>query len=486
MQIGFIGLLPHKSARHLTRILLVAPIKEKYGGLLEAPPLGLGYLATALRKQRYDVSILDCLKENFTSNDFKRFIMRNDFDVIGFNVFSATIEQVKKSLEIIKEVKPNTITIVGGPHPSAAPERTLQFMEKADFAFRGEGEIGFPLFVGHLEKGRADLFKDVPGLVWRENGEIISNNPIIHPNLDDFDFPSWDLIRPNEYGQPGSVVPKGWTSIITSRGCPFQCTFCSTSVITGQKIRFRSIDKIIEEIKYLYKTYNISRFTILDENFTLVQSRVEEFCQKIMDEGVGFKFMLPNGVRLQTLNEQVLGLMKNAGFSRRMAVGIESGSDRILEMIKKNLTTSEVTKKIDLMNKTGFKPIGYFILGFPTETKEEMQQTIDFAMHLKLYRAAFTCLIPFPGTEIYNTLQSNHEIPYDFDFTNLTTDSVNYAPTGITIEDLMKIRKRAVLRFHLRPRVILDFMQDYSSFKFAFTKFMKLLFRSAPTAKVAR
>jgi len=455
----------------------VSPIKETHGGLGEAPPLGLGYLATALRKEGQDVAILDCVKERFTFEMFKNYISRNNFELIGITVYSAALKQVKRSLEIIKKVKPETITIVGGPHPSAAPKHTLSFLKEADFAFRGEGEIGFPLFVKYLENGQKSRFKDVPGLVWREGEGIVCNEPIFHQNIDDFDFPAWDLIRPDEYGQPGSIVPKGWAYIITSRGCPYQCTFCSAHIIAGRKMRYRSIDNVIQEIKDLYSRHGIRKFSILDENFTLNRRRAEEFCERILDEDVKFEFMLPNGVRLDTLTEGLLNLMKRAGFLKRIAVGIESGSERILRMIRKNLTKEGVKEKIELMNRMGFQPIGYFILGFPTETREEMQETIDFAMSLKLYRAAFTPLIPLPGTEIFDTLVRSKELSADFDFSKLSTDKVNYAPKGISEEELDIIRRKAVLRFHLRPRVILNFMQDYSSFMFATKKFVNLFIK---------
>lgn len=455
----------------------MCPIKETHGGLGEAPPLGLGYLATALRREGQDVTILDCVKERYTFEMFKNYVSRNNFELIGITVYSAALKQVKRSLEIIKKVKPETITIVGGPHPSAAPEHALSFLKEADFAFRGEGEIGFSVFVKYLENGQKDKFKDVPGLVWREGEKIVYNEPIFHQNIDQFDFPAWDLIRPDEYGQPGSIVPKEWASIITSRGCPYHCTFCSAHIIAGRKMRYRSVDNVIQEIRDLYSKYKIKKFSILDENFTLNRHRAEEFCQRILKENVKFEFMLPNGVRLDTLTEGLLNLMKRAGFLKRIAVGIESGSERILRMIKKNLTKEKVREKIELMNRMGFQPIGYFILGFPTETSEEMQETIDFAMSLKLYRAAFTPLIPLPGTEIYDTLVKNDELTTDFDFSNLSTDKVNYAPRGISGEELDKIRKRAVLRFHLRPRVILNFMQDYSSFTFAAKKFANLFLK---------
>jgi len=233
----------------------------------------------------------------------------------------------------------------------------------------------------------------------------------------------------------------------------------------------------MQEIKTLHSQYNINKFTILDENFTLKASRVREFCQKVLEEDINFKFMPTNGVRLDTLNEDLLKLMKQAGFVKRMAVGIESGSNRVLKIIKKGITTELVREKIELMNRLGFKPIGFFILGFPTETRKEMQQTIDFAVSLKLCRAAFTCLLPLPGTEIYDTLLARNELPDNFHFENLTTDKVTYAPKGVTREELDKIRKRTVLKFHMRPKVIWDFLQDYSSFMFAAKKFMNLFIR---------
>ena len=461
------------------KILLVAPIKERFGGLEEAPPLGLGYLATALRRNGYTVAILDCVKKKITFEMFERYISQNDFDLVGITVYSSALKQVKRTLEIIKKTKPTMITIVGGPHPSAAPNHTLEYLKEADFAFRGEGEISFPLFVEYLQNHQTNRFKEIPGLVWREGNKVVSNEPVIHPNIDDFDFPAWDLINPKDYGQPGSVVPKGWASIITTRGCPFYCTFCSTHTIMGHRIRYRSLDRVIREIKFLYSKYRIKNFTMLDENFTLNKQRVTDFCQKILNEKVKFKFMLPNGVRLDTLDEDLLKLMKQAGFMKRMAVGIESGSERILKMIKKQLTKELIREKIELMNKVGFQPIGFFILGFPTETREEMQETINFAMSLKLYRAAFTCLIPLPGTEIFNALVASNELAPDFDFSNLTTDTVNYAPKGMSREELDKIRKKAIFKFHMRPRVIFSFLQDRSSFAFAAKKFWNLFVKSS-------
>lgn len=457
------------------KVLLVSPVKDV--PLAMAPPMGLGYIATALRRKGHDVNILDCSREKMDFDDFERYIVSSNYDVIGFTVFSDALVNVKKSIELIKKVKPVTLTIIGGPHPSAAPEHSLQYLNECDYGFRGEAELTLPIFLKCIKKHDEKEIKKIPGLIWRKDGEVESNEPSIHLEIDNFDPVAWDLIEPQKYNQPGSLAPKGWTTIITSRGCPFSCTFCSVHVITGQRMRYRSIDKVIQEIKYIDLNYKIKKFTIMDENFTLNKARVEEFCHKIIDNGVKYQFQLTNGVRLDTLTKDLLILMKQAGFSKRMAVGIESGSDRILKMIKKSLSKEKVKEKITLMNEAGFKPIGYFILGFPTETKNEMRETIDFAITLKLYRAAFTCFLPLPGTAIFYDLVQNGGLPSDFDFTFLTTDSVPYSPKGISRQELLDIRKEAILKFHLRPRIIWDFLQDYSSFRFATSKLVNIFLR---------
>ncbi|MDD5156313.1 MAG: radical SAM protein [Candidatus Omnitrophica bacterium] len=454
------------------KILLIAPPKDNYMGVAQYPPIGLGYLATAARKGGHQVEILDCVKEKINLGAFASSLGAKDFDVAGFTVWSLALREVKESVAIIKRIKPKATVILGGPHPSALPGKTLEFFPQADFAFRGEGEGGFPLFLSALERG-GDL-RGVPGLVWRRGSGIIANDPSMADDLDTLGFPSWDLIKPREYFMPGSLIGKDTSVLTCTRGCPYSCTFCSAWITAGKKIRKRSIQNICQELDYLDKNYGIKIFDIPDENFTFDRNFVKEFCAAVIPYKKRFEFFLPNGIRLDSLDEEILFLMRKAGFRREVAVGIESGSERVLKLMKKNLSLAMVREKVKLLRKAGFRPIGYFILGFPGETREDMEKTVALAIELKLSAAAFTPFAPMPGTEATCALIERGELPADFDFTSVTTDRVAYAPSGMTRDELDVIRKRALLRFNLRWRPLLYYFGNYNSFKFAWAKFVNL------------
>lgn len=459
------------------KILLLAPYKKSYYGLAEFPPLGLGYLANSLRKNKHEVEVLDCLKENLNCQGYKRYISKTKPDVVGINSWSNSINEVKEVLAITKYFNNRIVTIVGGPHPSAVPEEAMGFFNYADFGFKGEAEIGLPMLMDKLYNNDGIDIAQIPGLIWKKNGVWNINKQIFYENLDDFGYPAWDLIKPEEYSQPGSITAGRTAPIITTRGCPYQCTFCSPHLIAGRRLRCRSTDNIIEEIKLLQEKHGIKKIAIMDENFTLNKDHVISLCEKIIKERLNIKFSLPNGVRLDNLNKELLVLMRKAGFISSIAVGIESGSDRILKMIKKHLSKEVIREKIILMQRCKFRPIGYFILGFPTETKEEMYETLRFAKELKLYRAAFAPLLLLPGTEIYQEIKAKGKLPEDYDFSLLFTDKITYVPEGLTLQDFERIRKDILLKFNLQPRVLWDYIRDFNSFIFAFIKFKGIFLR---------
>ncbi|MFH0913379.1 MAG: radical SAM protein [Candidatus Omnitrophota bacterium] len=455
------------------RVLLIAPIKDNYWGIAQYPPVGLGYLATALRKSGHSVEILDCVKEKMSFTGLENFIKKNRFDIIGITVWSLSLKEVKRSLRIIKENSPGTVTVIGGPHPSALPEGSLKFFKDADFGFIAEAEIGFSRFVNLLSEGRDD-FRDIPGLIWRNGKEIISNAPRWADNLDELEFPSWDLINPRDYFMPGALVSKNTAVLTCTRGCPYQCTFCSAWITAGRKIRQRSIKHILSEIEYLSNNFGIKIFDIPDENFTFDKKYVLDFCQAVLPYKGKFEFFLPNGIRLDSLDKELLATMRRAGFRREVAVGIESGSERMLRLMKKNLSLDMVKEKINLLNAAGFRPIGYFIVGFPEETKEDLKKTLRLALELKLYAAAFTPFAPMPATEATKYIIAKGELPTDFDYTSITTDRIAYAPQGLTKEELDAFRKYAVLRFNLRPRPLFYYLSNYNSLRFALAKVLNL------------
>lgn len=459
------------------KVLLVAPYKNSFLGSGLFPPIGLGYLAASLRKSDHEVSILDCIKNGINRKGYADYVKQNMPDMVGVNSWSSSINEVKEILDTTKSLNSMITTVVGGPHPSAVPLEAVSFFTSVDYGFKGEAEIGLPKLADLLTKKYYIEKENIPGLLWKDGEHWKENKQVCWEALDDFDYLAWDLIGPEEYIKAGTIVSGKTAPIITTRGCPYLCTFCSPHIISGRKVRYRSTYHIIQELKTLKSQHGITRIAIMDENFTFNRRHAVDLCRGIISENIALKFFLPNGIRLDTLDEEILVLMKNAGFLPSVAVGIESGSERVLKMIKKNLRKEIIREKILLMRKLGFRPIGYFILGFPSETKAEMYETLSFAKELKLYRAAFSPLMLLPGTEIYNSLKNGDGLPKGFEFSQLVTDNITYAPQGMSLREVSAIRKDIVLKFNLQPRVIHDYMRDFNSFSFALNKVISLFFR---------
>lgn len=434
------------------KILLVRPISDTY---IITPPIGLGYLATALRKAGYDPEILDCTRVKLGFKDFEDAVRKKKPDVVGFQVWSCDAENVKKCLRIVKSVDPKIVTIIGGAHPSGVREESLDFFKDADYGFKGEGEIGLPKLINRLSGDKKISLEEIPGLIWRNGLAVRTNPPIFVDDLDGLGFPAWDLIDPNTYPKAphqGFAMAFPSAPIFTTRGCPFSCTFCATHTITGKKLRYRSINNVIEEIKTLRYKYNVKEIHIEDDNFTMNKNFVKEFCQKLLSEKLDIFWYCSSGVRLDSLDEEILLLMKRAK-CYTLTIAIESGNQRVLDLMKKDLTLVEIRKRVLSMNKAGFQPTGLFIIGFPGETKDEMRQTLDFAMSLNLKRAQFAIFHPLPGSRIFDELKSRGELK-TVDWEKLKPSEAAYAGEELRPGDLKRFQRMAFLKFHLRPRIL--------------------------------
>jgi len=383
-------------------------------------------------------------------------------------MFSSDFQNVKECSRLIKEFNKKIVIIIGGPHPSSTPVEALTYLKDVDYGFKGEAEIGLSTLLKNLSSKN---LKNVPGLIYRKGKKIECNRQMLLEDLDSLGFPSWDLINPLWYQkglQTLFVKNLPVAPIMTTRGCPYQCTYCSAREINGIKIRYRSASKIVDEIELLQKQYGIKEIWIEDDNFTFNKNFVKEFCNELIKRNVKISWSCPNGVRLNTLDRELLDLMKKTGCYILM-VGIEFGSQRILDKVKKSLRVEEIREKVKLINESGIDAHGFFIMGFPTEAKEDIMKTIKLALELDLVGANFAFFHPLPGTEIFRELVKNKEVNEE-NYEGLRGDKATYAdilytPKGLSYDELKKYHHYAVTRFYLRPKIILKYLREIKSLR---------------------
>jgi anaerobic magnesium-protoporphyrin IX monomethyl ester cyclase len=444
------------------RILLIRPPASTFN---VSPPIGLGYLATALRRDGHVAGILDCTKEEMTLEGFRAYLKSSPpWDIYGFQTYSCEVGLVRQCLQAVRDEVPAAVRIIGGAHPSGALH-CLDELSNADFAFLGEAETSLPLFCAALGGSASPKWESVPGLVWRENGRLRSSARYAEPQLDKLSFPAWDLIDPRTY----PAAPHGGFArrfpvapLIISRGCPYSCTFCGTKNVTGMKMRYRSPENVIEEIRLLERQYGVREIHVEDDNFSAVRREVKKFCETMVRENVTIPWYCTSGLRLDLIDEEIAGLMHKAG-CYTATIAIESASQRTLNHMKKNLNLAKVPEHIRILRNAGFTLNALFILGYPTETRADVEETIRYAMKLDVQRAQFSNFLPIPGTEAYEYVKQRGEID-NLDFDQLHTADIPYSPPGMTRRELKWLQRKAFLRFHLRPHVLWNTFRDVQSF----------------------
>lgn len=442
------------------RILFITPYNRSY---VIMPSLGLGYLASIAREEGHDVEILNCMKEKMKPEDLAKFLGNKRYDLIGFQVFSYDLYFVKKYLQIIKELSPDTITVAGGAHPSGDPEGTLDYLSELDYAFKGEAEIGFREFLKNI--GNKKSLFTTPGLIYRTDKRIIVNPMKVVEDLDSLPMPAWDIIKPETYPEaPHGAFTRNFPTapIIITRGCPFTCTFCAGKSITGFKMRARSIDNVMEELRYLKKR-GIKEFHIEDENFTARKDLVMEFCDRLLKENIGMSWSLPAGVRIDTLEREMLVMMEKAG-CYSMALGIEFGTQRMMDITKKRLKIETIREKLELFRGLNIKKTGFFLFAVPGETIEEMKETIRFALSLPIERAQFNNFMPLPGSELWESLKKQGRLD-NIDWSKFFVHDVAWTDEGIKASDIKRLQRLAYIRFYMRPKILINILGEIKSFR---------------------
>jgi radical SAM superfamily enzyme YgiQ (UPF0313 family) len=282
-------------------------------------------------------------------------------------------------------------------------------------------------------------------------------------------MPAWDLIHPETYpeSQHGAFFKKfPIAPIMLTRGCPYSCTFCAGGVVSGKRLRKRSINHVLKEMLLLYKDFGIREFHVVDDNFTLDIPYAKGFLRELKKLNLDISWAVPNGVRMDTLDEEILQLMKDTGLYL-ISLGIESGSDKILRLMKKGITTSRIRRSVNTIRASGIDIAGFFILGFPGETEESIKETIRFSLELQLVRANFFTYLPFPGSESYRELEAKGELK-GVDWNHFYFMNAAYVPEGLTRKKLKTLQRLAFAKFYLRPRIIYYHIKSIKSFRHLF------------------
>ena len=438
------------------KIILVRPFNKF--AFSYVPALGLGYLSSMLKvKGNHEVLLYDAARDRISSIGlFKTYLSEHDPHVVGIQLCSTDLLTAREYLRLAKRYNPEIITVLGGPHPSACPDETMNYFgtELLDFIIAGEGELGFLALVNSLEQGGRS-WEAIPGLAWRdEYGAISKNANAVVEDLDTIPYPDWELLDPAK----NPYVPLGGFSknfpmapILVSRGCPLQCTFCAAKSIYGKGFRFRDIDQVIGEVKYLQERFGVKEIMILDDNIAYRKDLFLELCEKIRPLNIDWNCL--NGIRLDFVDEELVKAMKEAR-CYAVSVGIESGSQKILNDMNKKLTIEFVSERINMLAKYKIRITGLFIIGYPTETREDILKTIRFAKRLKIDRAAFVNFLPLPGSAIFDELKKEGRLR-DLDLGNLSYYKVtrSFSPY-LSTEELDALLKMAIRSFYLRPSII--------------------------------
>ena len=397
-------------------------------------PMGLGYIANVLLKNGYEVEIFDVLAEGYNheeiiekgkyrytglpKNGVKKRIKTFSPDIVGITApFTSQAKAVHEMAKLVKHINPKIKVVVGGSYPTTYSDVILDD-KNIDFIVRGEGELTLLELVKKIES-KAKSFRTIKGLVFRKGKKITTNKPRC-PLMDLDNYPvAWELFPMTRYFEAAynikssrstSTFGKRWATLFTSRGCPFSCAFCAGRLVMGQIWRPRSVKNVINEMELLIEKYKIQHFDIEDDNFTFNKQRAKEICRAIIKKGWKIKWSTPNGIRADTVDEELIRKMKQAGCVRTI-VAPESRNQWVVDnLMNKKINLNHVKKVVRWCRKYKLLVDAFFLIGMPGEKGEQVKDTIEYARELRklgVNDCGFSVLVPHRGTEAYKIAVKN-------------------------------------------------------------------------------
>ncbi len=420
--------------RKVRKVLLISPPSTRLlGEDAPRPPLGLCYLGAVLEREGYQVIIyngnfvkkgagiplseraarkasrqgayLQALQDGQHPvwKEVESVVVRQAPDLVGVSVLTVAYGSALNVSRIVKSLDPQIPVVWGGPHPTVLPEECLRNPE-VDIVVRGEGEETFLDLVAYLDK-----LEQVPGITFKKNGHLVANlaRPFI-TDLDTIPFPAKHLVLGME-----DIPPEALGHILATRGCPYQCIFCDSHIVWSRRVRYRSVENILEEFQYLKKTFGVPLLSFEDDSFTLNQKLVYRFCDVIISQKLNYQWRCMT--RVDLITEELVQKMKQAG-CEGVYLGLESGNEESLRRINKGITREQMKRAAQILHRAGVRFDAFLMMGFPWETREAIDDTLSLIKELDPFTASLSVATPHPGTELFRMCQEEGIIPEKIDW----------------------------------------------------------------------
>ena len=417
------------------------------------PPLGILFIAAyLLENTSHEVSVIDCQVEGLDYSQLSVKLNSINFDIVGITAMTFTIIDVLETIKTVRKIKPTAQIVLGGPHVNLYPDESIS-LDGVDFLVLGEGEKVFSDLLCSLENGNS--LEELNGVVFKKQLKIVNNGPSdIIEDLDSIPFPARHLTPYQDYS---SLLAKRVpiTTMFTSRGCPFKCSFCNRPHL-GKKFRAHSALRVVEEFQNCLNL-GIHEFLIYDDTFTVVKKRVKDICKLVIENKFDIGFDIR--ARVDTIDEEMLILLKKAG-CRGIHYGIEAGTDKILKVLNKGITLEKAKEVFRLTSKHKMQTLAYFMIGSPTETIDDINETFRVCRWLKPDFVHMTILTPFPGTPIYLDGLKTGAISKDYWREFAKKPSKDFSPPfweeNFSKEQLHDLIIKGYKSFYTRPTYVIN------------------------------
>ncbi|MBS3095470.1 cobalamin-dependent protein [Candidatus Woesearchaeota archaeon] len=407
------------------------------------PMMALATVAAPLVNRGCDVRILDLDLHDDMEKALREMLQEFNPDYVGITGTTPYYNLIVKVADIAKDVDKNIVTVVGGVHASIFPEEMAR-QESVDISVYGEGDFTIPEIIDSKD------LSEVKGICYKENGKIVKNLPRpLLQNLDELPFPAWNLFDISRYNVSHLVAKKSPVGAIeTSRGCVYGCTYCN-KLIQGRTFRVKSAKRTVDEMEYMVKC-GFKEIHVIDDGFSTDLQRAKDICSEIIGRGLKVPWNLFNGIRVDRVDLELLEKLKNAG-CYQISIGVESGNQNVLDTVNKGIKLEDIRRAVKLAKKAGIDIQGYFMLGLPADTRESMQDTINFAKELNLDKVKFAITTPFPGTMLYYEYEKKGLIKLrDWSYYLLHEQEKIYQHPNLNVDEIKKFYEKAYREYYLR------------------------------------